>query len=152
MFRLSDLPSKVDLSIKYYLFLLSTFEEKSCGFFLLVCDDSVHDGCFGFLNSNLVFGHAKASDFRILFQEPTFDFGITEGFALALGDDALFLESFEIRHPRLFRPMGQDVALHVLVGQTCVGIFVAVGANVALDNSVVGIVAANGLKVGVISM
>ena len=95
------------------------------------------------------FGHPKGSDFGVFFKKPTLDHGISKRFTVAFGDDTHIGILLIVRDPRLFRPVGQDVVLHIVVGQTPVAILVAVGANVALHNGIGRIIAADRLELSV---
>ena len=68
---------------------------------------------------------------------------------MARGDDAHFRIILEVRKSFFVRAVRHDVLFHIVVGQSLVGIFEAVGADVALNNLIIGVIAADLLQVGV---
>ena len=57
---------------------------------------------------------------------------------MARGDDTHFGIFLEVRKPFFVRAVRHDVLFHIVVGQSLVGIFEAVGADVALNNLIIG--------------
>lgn len=104
----------------------------------------------GFLKYDLrITTDAELCDFREPFKEPALDNRIAEALAVAFGNQAHLVEVLKIPFDILCAAVCHDVIFHVFIGQTVVGLLVAVALDMALHDGVFGIVTANLLEVSV---
>ena len=111
-----------------------------------------HIGLLGlayFLNFRLA-AHTKPDNFRILVQEPLLDDRVAERLAVTLGNQPHFAELVVILFDGFRIAVGHDVVFHELIGQAVVAFLVGIALDCPLDDLVVGIIAANLLKVGIL--